>query len=203
MRREATRSALLDAAITCLIERGYAGATTVQIAEQAGVTRGAQLRYFATKEDLILAAVRHLNNRISAELLRTLPTENATIDVEALVDALWKFHQSPVFAAALELFFAARTDPVLRAQLKPLEADVLSMAGTAGTAVVPNFHDQPRARSVLVTTLSTMRGLAMLSVLYDDTSLTRLWQGHRSDLLTLWRTTLLVSSQKPTHMEES
>jgi hypothetical protein len=37
-----TRRRLLDAAILCLVERGYANTTGSEIAERAGLSRGAQ-----------------------------------------------------------------------------------------------------------------------------------------------------------------
>ena len=40
-RRETTRLALLDAAVACLIEDGYAALTTRKVAERAGVSQGA------------------------------------------------------------------------------------------------------------------------------------------------------------------
>jgi AcrR family transcriptional regulator len=41
-RRETTRLALLDAAVACLMEDGYAALTTRKVAERAGVSQGAQ-----------------------------------------------------------------------------------------------------------------------------------------------------------------
>ncbi len=55
-----TRRRLLDAAIVCLIDRGYANTTTSEIAERAGLSRGAQLYHFPKKEELLTSAVEHL-----------------------------------------------------------------------------------------------------------------------------------------------
>ena len=46
-----TRRRLLDAAIVCLIERGYSNTTTSEIAERAGLSRGAQLYHFPKKKN--------------------------------------------------------------------------------------------------------------------------------------------------------
>ena len=46
-----TRRRLLDAAILCVIERGYANSTGSEIVERAGLSRGAQLYHFPTRED--------------------------------------------------------------------------------------------------------------------------------------------------------
>ena len=56
-RSAATRAKLLDATIDCLIELGYAGTTTTLIAERAGVSRGAQLHHFPSKDALYRAVV--------------------------------------------------------------------------------------------------------------------------------------------------
>ena len=67
-RRAATRKALLDATIDVLVDRGYAGLTTTLVCERAGVTRGAQAHYFATKADLVVQALSHLTDALVAEL---------------------------------------------------------------------------------------------------------------------------------------
>src|SRR5690349_22287634 len=59
-RSAATQTRLLDATIECLIERGWAGTSTTEIVRRAGVSRGAQVHHFPTKDDLVLAAVEHL-----------------------------------------------------------------------------------------------------------------------------------------------
>jgi len=65
-RSSAMRERLLDATIECLVEYGYTGTTVTRIADRAGVTRGAQVHHFRTKDDLVTAAVKHLAGR-SAE----------------------------------------------------------------------------------------------------------------------------------------
>src|ERR1700687_2978711 len=62
-RRARTRVRLLDAAIDCLVEYGYAGTTTPRVAERAGVTRGAQVHHFGSKTDLLGAAIEQLAQR--------------------------------------------------------------------------------------------------------------------------------------------
>lgn len=65
-----TRRRLLDAAIVCLIDRGYANTTTSEIAERAGLSRGAQLYHFPTKEELLTRAVEHLFGLMFGEMKR-------------------------------------------------------------------------------------------------------------------------------------
>lgn len=60
---ENTRAAILDAAVECFYELGYANTTTENIARRAGVSRGAMLHHFPTRFELIKAAVEHLNEQ--------------------------------------------------------------------------------------------------------------------------------------------
>lgn len=57
VRAEETRRELLDAAIAVLRERGYEGTRVSEIAARAGVTSGALYNHFASKADLLEAAI--------------------------------------------------------------------------------------------------------------------------------------------------
>ena len=52
------RARLLDATVDCLVEHGFSHTSTTLVSERAGVSRGAQLHHFPTKNDLVVAAVR-------------------------------------------------------------------------------------------------------------------------------------------------
>ena len=60
---ENTRTVVLDAAVRCFYEQGYANTTTESIATVAGVSRGAMLHHFPTRFELIQATVEHLSKQ--------------------------------------------------------------------------------------------------------------------------------------------
>jgi AcrR family transcriptional regulator len=62
------RARLLEATVECLVERGFAGTSTTLVSERAGVSRGAQLHHFPTKNALVVAAVEHLTDKRGEEL---------------------------------------------------------------------------------------------------------------------------------------
>ena len=62
------RARLLEATVELLVEKGYAGTSTTLVSERAGVSRGAQLHHFPTKQDLVVAAVQHVTEVRGAEL---------------------------------------------------------------------------------------------------------------------------------------
>ena len=64
-RRAASRAALLEAAVDCLIKDGYANLTTRRVAERAGVSQGTQMHYFPTKTQFLTEAIRHVAQRLA------------------------------------------------------------------------------------------------------------------------------------------
>src|ERR1700712_781711 len=67
-RTRVMRQRLLDATIECLVEHGWSGTSTTLVSQRAGVSRGAQLHHFPTKNDLALAAGAHLSDMRRDEL---------------------------------------------------------------------------------------------------------------------------------------
>ena len=116
-----TRAQLLDATIECLSALGYARTTTTEIAERAGVSRGAQLHHFPTKAELVITAVGHLFDRRHAEFVGAIARLPAgTPRAAAAIDLLWRMVSGPTFYAWLELAVASRTDPELRVPVAAL-----------------------------------------------------------------------------------
>jgi AcrR family transcriptional regulator len=164
-RREDTRARLLAATIECLVEHGYAGTTTQRVQDRAGLSRGALLHHFATKEALLVAAVSHVaDGQISAA--RAEAAAGAASEVELLHHVM----SGPLFLAGLELWQAARTEPALRAALLPAERRV----GAAVRKLLAELFPPSRASRVEVDGLLALyRGLALTSVLRPDADLDR------------------------------
>lgn len=129
-RTAGTQAKLLDAAIDCLVELGFAKTSTQEIARRAGVSRGAQLHHFPTKESLVIAAVEHLVDMRLGEILAANP------DPERGVEVLSEAFSGPLFHAALELWVAARTDPALHEAMLPLERRVSEAIMGGATAIM-------------------------------------------------------------------
>lgn len=136
-RSAATRAALLDATVACLVELGYTGTTSAAVAERAGLSRGAQLHHFGTRDQLVVAAVEHL----AQKRLRSVRDQLAQLALphaahtnqqqpphdsgqESALRLLAEALSGPLYAATLELWVAARSHPDLRHQLIPAEQRV-------------------------------------------------------------------------------
>jgi AcrR family transcriptional regulator len=137
-RTAATRAQLLDATIECLSELGYARTTTSEIAERAGVSRGAQLHHFPTKAELVITAVDHLFARRHEEFVAAIAALPAGADrAAAAIDLLWKMVSGPTFFAWLELAVAARTDPELRDSVGRLSRGFMEVVRTTFPQLFP------------------------------------------------------------------
>jgi AcrR family transcriptional regulator len=119
-----TRARILDAAMRLFAEVGYHAATNAMIADAADLTRGAMLYHFATREELVEAAVQHIE-LARARLFEAAAHASAApgLDAsEAAIDAYWTLlHETP-FVAFAELEAAARTEPMLKARLAAAQA---------------------------------------------------------------------------------
>src|SRR5690349_22346126 len=98
-RSRATQQRLLEAAVDCLVEYGWSGASTTVIAERAGVSRGAQLHHYPTRAALVLAAVEHLAERRAAEIRAEAAALAIDPDdrVDRVIDMLAAAFTGPLF----------------------------------------------------------------------------------------------------------
>jgi AcrR family transcriptional regulator len=163
------RARLLEATVECLVERGFSGTSTTLVSERAGVSRGAQLHHFPTKNDLVVAAVEHLTEVRGAELAaaaEALPTGPRR--TRAVLQMLADHFTSPVFTAALELWVAARTDPALLAAVGPLELRVGREVHRLTVELLGADESRPGARELVQATLDLVRGLGLADTISDD-----------------------------------
>ncbi len=181
-RTQDTRRRILDAAVDVLAQKGYAGFRTADVAEIAGVSRGAQTHHFPSKDELVVAVVEHVFRR-STELGRKRAHRVKSIDeaIKVLIADSQEFFFSELFLIALDLAIQGRMrsaegNPLGRisaASRLPVEASWLAALIDAG---VP----QAVAEDLLWLTISIVRGLAVR----------RLWQHDAprfNRLFKLWR----------------
>ncbi len=163
------RLRLLEATVELLVERGFSGTSTTLVSERAGVSRGAQLHHFPAKNDLVVAAVEHLTELRGLELERAVGRLPHGPDrVRAVVRMLGDHFSSPVFAAALELWVAARTDEQLLAAVGPLEQRVGRETHRLTVEALGVDESRPGVRELVQATLDLVRGLGLADTITDD-----------------------------------
>ena len=191
-RTRAMRARLLQATVDCLVERGFSGTSTTLVSERAGVSRGAQLHHFPTKNDLVVAAVEHLTLLRGEELRAILselsdevaPSTQARITrLRRVLHLLGDHFTSPVFTAALELWVAARTDEALLAAVGPLELRVGRETHRLTVAALGADESRSGVRELVQATLDLVRGLGLANTISDDADRRRRILDHWADVL--------------------
>ena len=193
MRTNASRVKILDAAVRCLTEYGYAGTSTLKIQELAGVSRGRLLHQFRSRDQLLAGAVHHLAaGRVEA--LRSEATAEMTagdrdpLRIRQAVTRMWADFRQPYFWAEIELWIAARHSPELRTALGPSESVLYrSIYETVDALFGPAYSARARYPLVREILLSSMRGTSLVYSFrardpLDDTNVDR-WTRMAADLL--------------------
>jgi AcrR family transcriptional regulator len=167
-RRERTRTALLDATIDCLVEIGYARTSVQEICARAGVSKGAVQHHFSAKAELMAAAVEHLATKVKSQLAESralLP--GGPNGIPAAIDLLWEGYSGTLSTAVTELWVAARTDPDLRAAIRPVDR-ALGRSTMEHVTSVAGDLPRERAETLFWLTVNLNRGLALDAELGGD-----------------------------------
>lgn len=106
---------ILEAAFAVLKERGFAGFTTPEVARRAGVSRGAQVHHFPSKNDLVTAAMEYVFGIALADGLKLAEaTKRSGRPVEALIGDAQAFYFSDYFYVGLDMLLAGGKDAALK-----------------------------------------------------------------------------------------
>jgi AcrR family transcriptional regulator len=143
-----TRGRILDAAVECLVERGYARTTVEEVARRAGVSLGAERHHFPSKIELLTHSVRHLFEGLAVDYatpFSALPIGPGR--AAAALRVFWRSFQDPRTYAALEIYFASRTDQELREAFTPVATahganflNGVALLFPEAAAANPRFH---------------------------------------------------------------
>lgn len=165
-----TRDKLISVTLDLLGRDGLRATTTSAVTEAAGVSRGALLHHFPTKEDLLKEALRVMLRR-ETDSIRAMAQdiERGALDPDGFLDALWAKFSGPLFMVTLEYVTAARTDPAIRAALTPVAYEFNVTLDEIWELVFTGSTLPPgERRRALTATLCFLRGLGVQSVWRDD-----------------------------------
>lgn len=188
-RSAATRARLIAAAIAVLQRDGYAAATTVKVAQEAGVSRGAMLHQFPTRADLIIAVAEHIVREQDGARRRELrAVERGVPRFSQITRVAWKSMIEPASMALLEIMLGTRSDPELGARfpavMRDLEAKLVS--GPQEVAHDVGVVDDELIEAMTRLHLAAMRGLIIDRLFTDDAKTDKAFE------LLLWYKSLFV-----------
>lgn len=165
------RQRLLAATLESLAEDGYAGTTLSSIVRRAGVSRGAQVHHYPSKQALILDAAEDLLRRTYktlGTLLLDIADENNRF--EGLIAAAWdELFSIPLYRAYQEMLLASQRDPLLADALRKQSIRVMQIFQTAIDhyfEIIPGSRENLTALFIQIQW--TLGGMAAQSHLMPD-----------------------------------
>jgi AcrR family transcriptional regulator len=167
-RRASTRAKIMEAAVRCLAEFGYAATSTPLVARLAKVSRGSLLHQFPTKIDLMLAVAKHASDVRGATVRKYLaPYPNQPERFLQGVDAVWSSLQTREAIALMEVTLASRSDPELADRYPEFAGDLDAALHRARERMAEGLGAPERVQEVdtiAQLTRAALEGLAMTSV---------------------------------------
>ena len=109
---EETRRRVLDAVVSCILDRGYYQASSNEIAREAGVTWGAIQHLFGSREALMIAVLedgwRRLEERVSTERIAGGSLE---MRLRGVLDVLATYYESRDHVAQIQILLDFAANP--------------------------------------------------------------------------------------------
>jgi AcrR family transcriptional regulator len=153
-----TRDRLIEAAIACLVDDGYAFTTTVSICARAGLTRGAYNHHYLDASSLYIDVLEWLYSKFGSDALAT----RSNPSVEDFIAHGWQKAKRAEFKAIIEIWLASRNDPVVGQALAPaIEKFSGLFAPHSNPKLAERFGSDPALLKFYRLAFETMIGLAL------------------------------------------
>jgi AcrR family transcriptional regulator len=193
-RTAATRTAILKAAANLIRRRGYARFRTAEVASEAGLSRGAQLHHFPTKDSLVVATLEYVFEQAQVLSRRRAAAVNRPRDlIEAVIEDAREFFFSEHFMVAIDIVLSTSTDQAVRKQILEISRKARRPVETAWTeALAASGVPASVSADIVALTLSLVRGMALRTLWDNDPK----WF---DELFAVWRRMIKIflDSQHP------
>lgn len=170
-----TRAKLIDATIESICERGFQNATTAEIAQRAGVSRGALQHHFRNKSDLMLAVLEFICGQFASGV-SGVADRAASLEARCddLVRNLWAIYGSRAYAAAIEVVLGGRGDPETYVRIREFRLLSAELAERHWAEAFSDIDVPPeRLSAILHFTVAAMRGFSLHAPPRSDASFYR------------------------------
>ncbi len=191
------RARLARAAFEVIRDQGYANFRTAAVAKQAGVSQGAQLHHFPTKNHLAIAAIEYAFGESTARALsfgRRLPARSDPLG--AMLKDAQNFFLSAHFRVALDILMAGGAERALKQELINLtlkhrgQVECMWLEKLREAGWPPNA-----AKDALTMTMSLVRGLAVRGLVEDTRLLAKRMTAQWHLLAAQWQRSLKATTR--------
>jgi len=181
-RSEETRERILKAASNLIRKRGYARFRTAEVSAEAGLSRGAQLHHFPTKDALVVATLEFVFKQAQELSRKRASAVNRPRDlIEAVIADAREFFFSEHFMVAIDIVLSTSTDHAVRKRILEISRKARRPVETAWTeALLASGVPAALSADIVALTLSLVRGMALRTLWDNDPKwfdeLFRLWK---------------------------
>ena len=165
----ATRRKVLDAAVSCIIERGFYRASSNEIARQAGVTWGVIQYHFGTRESLMVAVLEDTTTRfIDLVEHANVAGEDVTDRLNQLLDLLAGHYGTPEYLAFTQILLNMEHDPTTSSEVRATLRTVSEQSNEHVRRLLRQTLGPAKGDAELAATLFlVLRGFALSQQLLD------------------------------------
>jgi AcrR family transcriptional regulator len=181
-RSEATKLRVLEAAARLIARNGYAELRVADIAAEAGVSVGAQLHHFPTKDALVLAVIEHCFSEAGATSRRRAAAraDAGTVLRDLIADAK-DFFFSEHFLIAINIVLSTLSPSGVGTEVLEISRRArLPVEEAWGDALLAAGFPAELTNDVLTLTLCIVRGFSVRRLWDDD-------KQSQERCLSLWR----------------
>lgn len=170
-RSEDMRARLAKAAYEVIAERGHSAFRTAAVLAHAGVSQGAMLHHFPTKESLTLAAIDYalnLGNETSAMRIAAAGAQPRAI-LHAMGDDFRDFFTCDRFWVSLDITMDAAKDATVAPAIRQIVGEARRPIYTQWESALTNAGwDSARATEAVTMTAALISGYAIRSLWAED-----------------------------------
>lgn len=156
---------MIDAVIHGLHQHGYAALTNTRIIEIAGISSGAMMHHFPSRQTLLVATINYAYAKLTEYRVQKLSAlEPGLPRFRALIDLAWTTARMPEGLATNEIRIGSRSDPDLAKAMSPILTEI---ATSYGRFVSKHVREAGLVPTIEIQSLSAMTAMSVRSMAID------------------------------------
>lgn len=170
-----TRQQVMEAVIAILNRQGFSALTNSMIIGETGISSGALMHHFPTRQQLLVATVEHAYARIAEYREQQLSAlEPGLPRFRAMIDLAWQVSRMPEGLAVNEVRIGARSDAELAVIFRPVFTRIANEFGRYFSELARDAGLKPdnELQGLWTATSMALRSLAIDSKTYGRPQIT-------------------------------
>ena len=177
-----SRSQILDATISCILELGFYRASTNEIARRANVSWGSIQYHFGSREALLLAVIEELNQRFTTTVNEAQISGDTLVErLESLYSILAQHYASSTYLARLQIILNLSHDPDTSAGVADALDRLAEVAGDGIRRLLRSALGEDANQTTINVVFHAVRGTALSHQITDAEP----WHGETSHRSTI------------------